>query len=154
MTEMSEMIRGLICCVILLLPTCGCGAGPKNVPIDKTRSRMQAISGAYMAATMKKNRAPAKTDDLLPFLGDATTSEEQKRETLRSDNDGEEFVIVWGVDLRKMGQDGLSRDVIMVYEKQGKSGQRYVLKPPADIFVIPDDVFKKSQFPKGHRPSS
>lgn len=147
------MNRGLIFSVILLLPICGCGSGPKVIPIDTTWSRLQAIGGAYLAATLKANRAPSKPDELLPFLGNATTPEEQKRETFRSDHDGEEFVIVWGVDLRKLGQDGQSRDVILIYEKRGKSGQRYVLKPRADIYIIPDEVFQKSQFPKGHRPS-
>ncbi len=148
------MKPALILSVILLFPMCGCDSGPKVVPVDKTRSRLQAISAAYIAATMKANRAPSKPDELLPFLGDESTSEEEKRATFRSDNDGEEFVIVWGVDLRKMGTGGLSRDVIIVYEKRGKSGQRYVLKPRADIFIIPDEVFQKSQFPNGHRPSS
>ena len=147
------MNRALICCVILLLPTCGCGSSPIVGAVDKTRDKLQKISGAYLAATTKANRPPTSTADLLPFLGEESMSAEQKRMELRSDNDSEEFVIVWQVDLRKMGTDGLSRDVIMAYEKWGKGGQRYVLKPPADIFIIPDDVFQKSQFPKGHQPS-
>lgn len=148
------MKRRLICSVILLLPMCGCGQRSVVGPVDQTRAKLQAISGAYLAATLKAGKAPAKPDDLLPFLGDESTSEAQKRETFRSDNDGEEFVIAWGVDFRKQGVDGLSRDVIFVYEKRGKRGQRYVLKLPSDIFVIPDDVFQKSQFPKGYAPSS
>ena len=148
------MIRALVYCVILLLPMCGCGQRTAVYPADKTRAKLQAISGAYRAATLKADKAPSKADDLLPFLGDESTTEEQKRQMFRSDNDGEEFVIAWGVDFRKQGAGGLSRDVIFIYEKKGKSGQRYVLKLPADIFVIPDDVFQKSQFPKGYQPSS
>ena len=148
------MKRALIYSLILLLPMCGCGQRSVVGPVDKTRAKLQAISGAYRAATLKADRAPSEPDDLLPFLGDESTSEDQKREIFRSDNDGEEFVIAWGVDFRKQGADGLSRDVIFIYEKKGKRGQRYVLKLPADIFVIPDDVFQKSQFPKGNEPSS
>ncbi len=148
------MKQGLSCCLIVLLMLCGCGSRSSVVAsVDNTRSKLQAISGAYLAATMKANIAPTKPEDLLPFLGDASSSEDQKRGTMRSDNDGEEFVIVWGVDLRNLGKGGLSRDVILIYEKRGKGGQRYVLKPPVDVFVIPDDVFLKSQFPKGHQPS-
>ena len=101
---------------------------------------------------MKAKAAPTKAEDLLPFLGDSSASDEVKRAMTRSDNDGEEFVIVWGVDLRKLGKNGLSRDVIFAYEKRGKGGQRYVLKPPVDIFVIPDDVFKSSKFANDHQP--
>ncbi len=147
------MKRALICSLLLLFPMCGCGQRTVVAPVDKTRIKLQSISGAYMAATLKADKAPAKAEDLLPFLGDESTSEEQKRQTFRSDNDGEEFVIAWGVDFRKQGADGLSRDVIFVYEKKGKRSQRYVLKLPSDIFVIPDDVFQKSQFPKGNEPS-
>jgi hypothetical protein len=150
----NQVMRALICGLTLLLVTSGCGQRTVVGAVDKTRAKLQAISGAYVAATVKANRPPAKADDLLPFLGDATTTEEQKRESFRSDNDGEEFVIVWNVDLRKIGVDGLSRDVILAYEKLGKKGQRYVLKPPADVFIIPDDVFQKSDFPKGHKPGS
>ncbi len=143
----------LIGSVILLLPMYGCGKRAVVGPVDKTRMKLQAIIGAYRAATLKADKAPAKAEDLLPFLGEASTSEGQKRETFRSDNDGEEFVIAWGVDFRKQGADALSRDAIFIYEKRGKDGQRYVLKLPTDIFVIPDDVFQKSQFPKGYQPS-
>ncbi|GDY08316.1 hypothetical protein LBMAG52_18020 [Planctomycetia bacterium] len=148
------MNRSLIGDVLLLLVICGCGSNAPTVfPVDKTRAKLQAISGAYMAATTQANRAPAKPIELLPFLGDASVTEEQKREKLRSDNDGEEFVIAWGVDFRKQAEDIHSRDVIFAYEKRGKGGQRYVLKLPTDIFVIPDDVFQKSQFSKGYEPS-
>ncbi len=148
------MKRALICSLLLLFPMCGCGQRSVVGPVDKTRVKLQAISGAYRAATLKADKAPEKADDLLPFLGEESTSEEQKRETFRSDNDGEEFAIAWGVDFRKQGPDALSRDVIFIYEKKGQKGQRYVLKLPSDIFVIPEGVFQKSQFPKGYEPGS
>ncbi len=148
------MKQTLFYCVMLISAMCGCGKQQSDEgSVDKTRAKLQAISGAYMTATMKTERAPAKPDDLLPFLGDATTSEEQKRAKLRSDNDGEDFVIAWGVDFRKQRESGLLRDAIFAYEKRGKGGQRYVLKLPTDIFIIPDDVFQKSQFHEGYQPN-
>jgi hypothetical protein len=137
----------------LLLLLCGCGTRTSGGgPVDQTRSKLQAISGAYLAATMKTKTAPKKVEDLLPFLGDSSAADDVKRAMIRSDNDGEEFVIVLGVDLRKLGTNGLSRDVILAYEKRGTKGQRYVLKPPVDVFVIPDDLFQKSKFANDHRP--
>ena len=47
------MIRALICSVILLLPMCGCGSRTVVGPVDKTRIKLQSISGAYRAATLK-----------------------------------------------------------------------------------------------------
>ena len=79
------MKRALIFSVILLLPMCGCGQRSVVGPVDQTRAKLQAISGAYRAATLKADQAPSKPDDLLPFLGDESTSEAQKRETFRSD---------------------------------------------------------------------
>lgn len=143
-----------LCYVMLISAMCGCGKHQSDEgSVDKTRAKLQAISGAYMTVTIKTNRAPTKPDDLLPFLGDESTSEEQKRAKLRSDNDGEDFVIAWGIDFRKQREDILLRDVIFAYEKRGKGGQRYVLKLPTDIFIIPDDVFQKSQFPEGYQPN-
>lgn len=140
---------------VLLLAICGCGPSGLIVgQVDPTRAKLQQISGAYLAATVKANRPPTKPEELLPFLGDKSTPDEEKREIFRSNKDSEEFVIVWGVDLRKAGTDELPRDVIFAYEKKGKDGKRYVLKTPTDVFVIPDDLFQKSSFPKGHQPSS
>lgn len=148
------MKRALIGCVILLFAMCGCSPRTIVGKVDKTRMRLQAIGGAYLRATLKANKAPTKADDLLEYLGEESTPEAEKRETFRSDNDGEEFVIVWGVDLRKTGTARLSRDTIIAYEKRGKGSQRYVLKPPADASIIPEDIFQKSQFPEGHKPGS
>ena len=145
----------VIGCVVLLWAMCGCGpSAPVIGQVDKTREKLQLISGAYLTATAKANRVPSKPEDLFPYLGDESTSEEKKREIFRSDNDGEDFVIAWGVDLRKTGTDELPRDAIFAYEKKGKGGKRYVLKPPTDIFVISEDFFQKSSFPKSHKPSS
>ena len=148
------MKRALIYQFIWFLAACGREQEPQVFPVDKTRAKLQAISGAYLAATLKADHAPTKPEELFPFLGDASASEEQKRELLRSDNDGEEFVIAWGVDFRKQGADGLSRDAIFAYEKRGKNGRRYVLRLPTDILIIPEDLFQKPEFPKGHEPSS
>ena len=140
---------------IVLFVICGCGpSGPVIGQVDPTRAKLQQISGAYLAATMKSNSAPTKPEDLLPFLGDTSTPEEEKREIFRSDNDGEDFEIVWGIDLRNIGTDELPREVIYAYEKKGKNGKRYVLKAPTDTFIIPNDLFQKSLFPKGYQPGS
>lgn len=153
------MMKSWLSLVILLSAMCllatgGCGQREVTDAgsVDKTRAKLQAISGAYMAATLKANSAPTKPEELLPFLGEESATEEQRREKLRSDNDGEEFVIAWGIDFRKQQETDLTRQTIFAYEKKGKEGKRYVLKLPTDIFVIPDEVFQKSQFPKGYEP--
>lgn len=142
-------------CLFLLSALLGCGSSEPIVgKIDKTRWKLQAISGAYLAATTKAGQVPQNPEDLFDFFGEESTSEEKSREKFRSDNDGEEFVIIWGVDLRKTGTSDLPRDAIFAYEERGKGGQRYVLKPPADVLIVPEDVFQKSQFPNGHKPGS
>ena len=108
--------------------------------------RLQAINGAYMKTTQKLGRPPKNAEELRPALQESGDPDE----LLRSPTDGQEFVIVWGVDPRReMPKDG--KLPILIYEKTGSSGKRHVLQIPTMITTLTDDEMKSAYFPRGHK---
>ena len=107
--------------------------------MQESSSNLMAIFRAYKAATDKKGQAPTKRADLLEFLNEAGDPEK----ILRSPDDGEEYVIHWGVNLE-------STDALVVaYEKTGRGGRRYVLRGHV-VFSLTDEELKKVPFPPGY----
>lgn len=148
------MKRHFAGCVLLWAWCLGCGSSEPLVDkIDDTRMKLQTLSSAYFSASSKLKRAPQEPADLLPFLGAADASEETKKAYFRSAHDGEEFVIVWGTDLAELAKQGKSVDFVLIYERKGKGGTRYVLKPPIEVAQVSEEVFLKEKFPGGHKPS-
>jgi len=68
---------------------------------------------------------------------------------LRSTRDGEEFVVVWGLDLYQQ-----SPDTIVAYERKGVDGKRLVLDVNAMVREVTPEQFARLKFPKGHKPES
>ena len=96
-------------------------------------------------------RPTQKRDDLLVVLqGEA--GQPSPADILKSPNDGEEYVIVWGVNFRELGIKRGNVDVVIAYEKRGREGKRYVLKPPTQVIEMTDTEFKAASFPPGHTP--
>src|SRR5688500_1657546 len=83
---------------LLLLSPCGCGSRPTVQAVPESHQNLRNISFAYAQATDSLGRGPLNKEELKPFLkkmGDPA-------EILRSPVDGQEFVIHWGLDYRKM----------------------------------------------------
>lgn len=131
----------------------GCGSSrPIAGGVDVSRQNLQKIGAAYVKATTQLKRPPEKSDDLLPFLT-SDTRPGDPLSVLRSPNDGENYVIVWGVDVRKLVMNRNKTRVIIAYEKWGKEGVRYVLKAPNHVVALSEEQFTKASFPPGHRPA-
>jgi hypothetical protein len=103
------------------------------------------IGPAYARATVSLHRPPANREELVPFLG-RNGSEET---FLRSPNDGEDFVIIWDVDIRKLPIGGKDLPVI-AYEKRGQDGKRYVLRGRTDVVQLTDAELRSAVLPPGH----
>jgi hypothetical protein len=139
-------------CLWLCLVTAGCGrSGPGAAKIDDVRQSMQRIGVGYNQATLKLGRPPRDLDELLPFLRDPQQPGDVK-DLLRSPNDGEEYVIIWGVDFGELSKQVPNPYVIFAYEKHGKGGQRHAMQLPNFVSVMTDAEFQKGRFPPGHRP--
>lgn len=140
---------GLPFLMLTMLVAVGCGGGsPQTVPIqvDPTRQQLERLGTAYLLTTARLNRPPAKLDELLPALKPLGPTEQ----TLRSLNDGQEFVIVWGVELRQMKAEGNNVPVV-AFEKTGKQGQRYVLRGRDIVLQMGDAELRGSTFPAGYK---
>jgi hypothetical protein len=100
---------------------------------------------AYIQASAQLNRGPKNYSEIKSLLpSDATT------DLLRSPNDGEEFVILWGVDFNKLPPLGADPFYVGAYEKNGKNGKRYVLRFPIGVVSMTDAELKAANFPPGH----
>ena len=124
----------------------GCSSGD---PVEKStpaaHKNLSSLSTAYIRATDQLGRGPASVTELMPFLhqfGDPAS-------LLRSPNDDQEYVIVWGYDYRSR-KPGAPEPVI-AYEREGKSGKRYVLQGRL-VSEMTEAAFKACKFPAGHRP--
>jgi hypothetical protein len=67
---------------------------------------------------------------------------------VRSTRDGEEFVVVWGVQM-----DQLPLDTVVAYERKGVDGKRMVVNLNGEVREVSAEEFLKLKFPKGHKPS-
>lgn len=131
----------LIACVVA-------GCGRKITVADETESKSQealrAVATAYNAALAKRGKPPAGPDDIVPFLPKGTSLED----ALRSPQDNQPFVIIWGADPRK-GMD--VNPLVIGYEAQGKNGRRMVFTAMG-VFTMTESRFKEARFPEGHTP--
>jgi hypothetical protein len=117
--------------------------------VDVSRQNLQKIGIAYARATTQLNRPPKDVNDLLPSLKEQGDTPE----ILHSPDDGEDYVILWGVDFRHPSAAG-DASVVLAYEKTGKGGRRHVLQLPAQVRLLTNDELQKAPFPAGHRPPS
>jgi hypothetical protein len=135
-----------------------------------TVDNLNMIGRAYATATEELNHPPKSKAEFLPYLqailadrenvakeqaeGDkpgaaADASKRTVEEVMRSDSDGEEFVIHWGADCR----GPRSRNApVLAYEKHGKDGQRYVLQGTRGIRRVKDTDLAELPFPSGFNP--
>jgi hypothetical protein len=157
-------------CVLGCLATVGCGSKPVGKLPDPTDSRLKTLGSAYALATDNLGHAPRSKEDLLQGLKtlkenlqaaaeDAEGEKADKAQVtwepadiLRSANDNEEFVVIYGVDYHDYNVSRTPRDLpVIAHEKTGKEGKRYVLQIRY-VRLVPDEDFPNLKFPPGYRP--
>ena len=132
--------------VALLLLTfflIGCG-GEKSEPLttDLTAIALDKIGRAYNMGIF-----PPKTKaDLLAIFKFCS----HPKELLISPNDGQEFIIVYDVELKGLKVSGAQLPVV-AFEKFGKDGKRYVLRGMNTIVQLTEAELKSSVFPEGYK---
>ena len=143
---------GGLACLWVCLVAAGCGrARPGAVKIDDVRQNLQRIGAGYNEARLKLGRPPRNVDELLPFLRDPERAG-QAKDLLRSPNDGEEYVIIWGVDFGELSKQIPNPYVVYAYEKHGKGGKRHAMQLPNFVSIMTDAEFQKAPFPPGYQP--
>jgi len=139
--------------LLALATIIGCGsATPPSAATDKSYENLQQIGAAYSQAAMKLGRPPTSDKELHEFLQNAPGNPDPAT-VLRSPDDNENYVIVWGVDFSQLARSTGNVDVVLAYERRGKNGKRHVLKPPSIVALLTDTEFQAAKFPPGHQPA-
>jgi hypothetical protein len=67
---------------------------------------------------------------------------------LRSTRDGEEFVVVWGLNLANS-----PAQTVVAYERTGVDGKRMYVTADGEVREATQEEFGKLKFPKEHTPA-
>jgi hypothetical protein len=146
----ANVAFGKWCAVLAgLLGLAGCSGTSADRPLAPTEERLSRLGKAYLHACHRLGRAPRNAAELKPDLeGDVPG------DFFRSPNDGEEFVILWGVDFTQLLPGRDDPFTVGAYEKQGVNGKRYVLRFPVGVVQMTEEELRKAVFPPGHKPPS
>jgi hypothetical protein len=137
-----------VCWVLVgCLAVAGCRARPiERKELSPAGQHLEKIGDAYLRATTHLDRPPKNLEELVDVMKIYSKPEE----ILRSPGDGENFEIVWGVELRRMTATG--RDIpIVAYEKVGKDGRRHVLRGRTEVLLLTPGELKSAKFPPGYK---
>jgi hypothetical protein len=128
-----------------LVGSMGCRQGTEEPPPASDIGNLRGIANVYALAQRNLGRPPKDVEELKAILAPAM---EDPASVFRSQRDGEEFVIVWGLDL--MGRDVNSTTPI-AYERKGVDGKRMVLNTRGEVSELTNEEFARLKFPPGHK---
>jgi hypothetical protein len=129
--------------MLAILAFCGCDSGAKVTPPTDS-SMLRGIVRIYGIAARDLGRPPKSMDELKAVYAQA---DPDPSKYVRSARDGEEFVVVWGLNL-----EGLPPDTVLAYERTGLDGQRMVVTLDGAVREVSREEFAKLKFPKNHKP--
>lgn len=148
---LSLMGRAVFFLVALSLIV-GCGAHKVVDVTSQSPQNLLHIWAAYSQASNQLQRPPQNREELIPFLKQVA-GDVDPASILRSPDDNEDYVIVWGVNFLEIAKSRGNMNIVLAYEKRGKNGKRHVLKPQSQVLVLSDEEFKAAAFPAGHTPA-
>jgi hypothetical protein len=131
--------------VLGIMAAIGCDGGTRvNKPPDE--SNLRGIVRVYGIATRDLGRPPKSMDELTAIYAQA---DPDPSKYVRSPRDGEELVVVWGLDLERQ-----PADMVVAYERKGADGKRMVVTADNIVRDVTNDEFAKLKFPKDYKPES
>jgi hypothetical protein len=137
--------------LMLLAVLGGCNSGPNVIPLSSSEQRLVFIVMAYRDAHEKLGRGPKNDEELKPYLREHG----DPGDLLVSPDDGQPYVVVWGVDPAAGGPTeyrGMWR--ILAYERKGKGGKRAVIDTRGIPLTVPEGDFSKLKFVGRHKPDA
>lgn len=127
---------------IVMLAGCGSGDKPSAITTDPTIIALDKLGGAYIRGT-----PPPKTKaELLAIFKSCN----HPKELLISPSDGQEFIIVYSVELKGLKVTGAQLPIV-AFEKTGKDGKRYALRGMNTVVQLTEAELKSSVFPEGYK---
>lgn len=137
-------VAGWALAVALLAVSVGCQAEARKAPVATDTNLLRGVVRCYAVAARDLGRPPQKMDELAAVLAPAT---DDPMQYLRSLRDGQEFVVVWGLEL-----DNYSPNTILAYERTGMDGKRMVVNLNGDVTEVSSEEFEKLKFPENYKP--
>jgi hypothetical protein len=134
--------------LLFMLGTFGCSEQKPVHTLNPTEERLTKIGKAYNQACFRLGRPPRNVEEIKPDIDGGFSDD-----LLRSPNDEQEFVIIWGVDYNRLPPRPNDPFTVGAYEKVGVGGQRYVLRFPLGVQLMTDEAFGRAAFPPGHTPA-
>ncbi len=139
--------RWTLIVVALTLSGCSHVGGGDERPLMPVEDHLLKIGLAYANATRHLGCAPKGLAEIRPYFDGGAADQ-----IARSPNDGEEFVVLWGVDYNKLPPRRDDPYTVAAYEKHGAEGKRYVLRIPTQVLLMTDEELAKAVFPPGYQP--
>ena len=142
------MIATALVAAVMALATGGCSKSASSE--DETTTDLRQIAKAYGVILSGKQRPPQSLDEIKQVLTDLHTDgmNPPADEVLTSPRDKQPYVIILGA---KLGTQ-MTGDVL-IYEKDGAEGKRYVFLMSYEVKQLTDDDFAKASFAMGHKPA-
>ena len=143
-----RLVLVAVCTLFLLGGLVGCTAKPV-VKEDETAADLLHIAGAYQTIISGGAPPPRELEQIKKVLADfhKANLNPPAEEVLTSSRDGQPYVVILGAQL-----GSVSSDDILIYEKKGLEGKRYVLLMSRDVRQLTDEEFAQAKFAMGHRP--
>ena len=137
-------INALLIPLFLIFMLLGCGGQekPSTITTDPTVIALDKLGSAYIRGT-----PPPKTKaELLSILKSCN----HPKGLLISPSDGQEFIIVYSVELKGLKVTGAQLPIV-AFEKTGKDGKRYALRGMNTVVQLTEAELKSSVFPDGYK---
>jgi hypothetical protein len=123
---------------VIVLGLAGCSGPPPRRENPET-TNLRRIYQAFKICEDFKNRGPLDADELKHWLGELGEPGTPD-EFLISRRDGQPFVIFYGNTINPGGGD-----VVLVHEKDGAEGKRYVLTLGGSVTSMSDEEFARAR---------
>jgi hypothetical protein len=148
---MIRLARWMVVCSLALVFVTGCsrskGIGEVHPP-DQMNSDEEAILHvglAYREAATALKKAPSGVKDLKPYLKQYGDPDK----VLVSPNDGQPYEIAWGMMPMRPARNA-QMNPILISEKTGKDGKRYVLDFRFKIRHVTEEELDSLRGPGGN----
>ncbi len=139
----TPAVRATAAVMWLLAVVAGCSSS-SAVPAPTDPSMLRGIVRIYATATRDLGRPPQNIDELKAILAPVS---KDPSEFLRSTRDGEEFAVVWNLNLATTPPD-----TVLAYERKGAEGKRLVVTIDGATREVTADEFAGLKFPKDYQP--
>jgi hypothetical protein len=128
----------------LLGASVGCQkeSGP---PPPTDPNMLRGIVRIYGIAANELKRPPQNMEELKTVLAPVTNEPDK---FLRSTRDGQEFAVVWGMQI-----DQTAPDTVIAHEQKGVDGKRMVVTADGTVSEATAEEFSKLKFPKNYKPA-